>query len=77
VSVAKGVTASWAGVDSESNSNLDSKSDSNGGAKGGGVGVGRDGKVAWVCAVPAQGKVNLVLQREVVVPAKTDVVGLS
>ena len=50
VSVAPGVVAQWHGADEE------------------GVEVealGRDGKLNWVCAVPAQEKIGLVLQWEV------------
>ncbi|GLB45277.1 putative mucoidy inhibitor A [Lyophyllum shimeji] len=61
VRVAEGVLAQWEGADEE------------------GVDVdalGRDGKFYWVCAVPAQGKVNLLLSWEVTAPSRTHIVGL-
>ena len=39
--------------------------------------LGKDGKLNWVCAVPAQEKIGLVLQWEVTAPAKTPIVGLQ
>lgn len=38
---------------------------------------GRDGKINWLCAVPAQTKVNLVLKWEVTSPARQHVHGLD
>lgn len=38
--------------------------------------LGRDGKLNWVCAIPAQEKIGLVLQWEVTAPAKTAIAGL-
>ncbi|KAF5374158.1 hypothetical protein D9615_008861 [Tricholomella constricta] len=61
ITVTKGVTASWDGAEE-----LDTD----------GERVGKDGKINWVCSIPPQGNVNLVLQWEVVVPARADVVGL-
>ena len=62
VSVASGVVAQWHGADKA------------------GVEVealGKDGKLNWVCAVPAQEKIGLVLQWEVAAPAKTSILGLT
>ncbi|KAG5351762.1 hypothetical protein C0989_005017 [Termitomyces sp. Mn162] len=42
-----------------------------------GEGEGRDGKFCWIVELPGQGKANLVLRYEVVVPAGTNVVGLA
>ena len=39
--------------------------------------LGKDGKLNWVCAVPAQEKIGLVLQWEVTAPAKTPIIGLQ
>ena len=58
--VASGVNAQWHGADA-------------------GVEVealGKDGKLNWVCAVPAQEKIGLVLQWEVTGPVKTTIMGL-
>ncbi|KAF8633761.1 hypothetical protein AX15_001267 [Amanita polypyramis BW_CC] len=38
--------------------------------------VGRDGMLSWICDIAPQGKVNLLLQWEVVTPARTLVSGL-
>ncbi|KAF8066009.1 hypothetical protein FPV67DRAFT_1562583 [Lyophyllum atratum] len=38
--------------------------------------LGRDGKFNWVCAVPAQGKIILLLSWEVAAPLRTQIVGL-
>lgn len=38
--------------------------------------LGRDGKFYWMCTVPPQGKVNLLLSWEVSAPTRTDIVGL-
>ncbi|KAG6898902.1 hypothetical protein C0993_002979 [Termitomyces sp. T159_Od127] len=62
VTVAKGVSAIWENAD-ESEPHMEA--------------LGRNGKFDWVVALPAQGKVNLVLQYEVVSPAETTVVGLA
>ena len=62
--LAPGITAQWAGTD-----DLASEDDV--------AGLGGDGKVEWVCAVPAQGKVTLVLQWEVSAPLKTPIAGLE
>ncbi|EAU80890.1 mucoidy inhibitor A [Coprinopsis cinerea okayama7 len=63
VSVAKGVTAQWEGVDEVgSETDLDD--------------LGGDGKLAWNCTIPAQGKLNLTLQWEVSAPLKTPISGL-
>lgn len=59
--VASGVIAQWYGAD-EAGVEVEA--------------LGKDGKLNWVCAVPAQTKIGLVLQWEVTAPAKTTVVGL-
>jgi hypothetical protein len=38
--------------------------------------LGKDGKISWLCSIPAQAKVNLTLQWEVSAPANTTIVGL-
>jgi len=59
--VASGVIAQWYGAD-EAGVEVEA--------------LGKDGELNWVCAVPAQTKIGLVLQWEVTAPAKTTVVGL-
>ncbi|KAF8799602.1 hypothetical protein BYT27DRAFT_7149586 [Phlegmacium glaucopus] len=59
--VASGVIAQWHGAD-EAGVEVEA--------------LGKDGKLNWVCAVPAQEKIGLVLQWEVMAPAKTAIVGL-
>ncbi|KAL0570837.1 hypothetical protein V5O48_011120 [Marasmius crinis-equi] len=61
VKVANGIMAQWDGADEES---VD------------GDALGRDGKVNWLCEVPAGEKVNLNLQWEVSMPVKMRVSGL-
>ncbi|KAJ7100439.1 hypothetical protein C8R44DRAFT_716544 [Mycena epipterygia] len=62
LNVAKGVVAQWDGVD-EPDCQVES--------------LGLDRKLNWICAVPAQGKLNLSLEWEVTVsPASAQVVGL-
>ncbi|KAJ3505935.1 hypothetical protein NLJ89_g7153 [Agrocybe chaxingu] len=39
--------------------------------------LGKEGKLKWVCSVPAQQKINLLLQWEVSVPSDTTVLGLE
>ena len=36
--------------------------------------VGKDGKLSWICEVPSQGKMNVMLQWEVTAPAQAHVV---
>ena len=63
VNVAKGITAQWEGVDEvSSESEVED--------------LGGEGKFGWLCAIPAQGKINLALQWEVSAPFKTVVEGL-
>ena len=38
--------------------------------------LGKDGKLNWVCSIPNQGKVNLLLSWEVVAPARLTIEGL-
>ncbi|KAK1226625.1 hypothetical protein PQX77_010396 [Marasmius sp. AFHP31] len=61
VKVANGVVVQWDGADEES---VD------------GDALGSDGKINWLCEVPAGEKVNLSLQWEVSMPAKMRVSGL-
>ncbi|KAK1235324.1 hypothetical protein PQX77_001452, partial [Marasmius sp. AFHP31] len=61
VKVTEGVTAQWAGSDEP---NVDVKM------------LGKDGKVLWLCDVPAQGNVDLTLQWEVLTPPDAQVFGL-
>lgn len=61
VKVAQGVTAYWDGADEP---DVDTEA------------LGKDGKLNWALGVPAQEKVNLVLQWEVTTPLKANVVGL-
>ncbi|KAF8148209.1 hypothetical protein B0H34DRAFT_669000 [Crassisporium funariophilum] len=61
VKVTAGVVAQWNGAD-EADVDVDA--------------LGRDGKLNWVCAVPAQGKIGLTLQWEVTAPVRTNIVGL-
>ncbi|KAF5374163.1 hypothetical protein D9615_008847 [Tricholomella constricta] len=61
VQVSPGVVAQWEGAD-EPDVDLE--------------GLGRDGKLNWVCAVPPQGKVELFLSWEVTAPSETQIVGL-
>ncbi|KAG5351764.1 hypothetical protein C0989_005019 [Termitomyces sp. Mn162] len=42
-----------------------------------GEGEGRDGRFGWIVELPGQGKANVVLRYEVVVPAGTNFVGLA
>ena len=60
--VASGVVAQWHGAD-ETGVEVEA--------------LGKDGKLNWVCAVPAQEKIGLVLQWEVTAPVKTAIVGLQ
>jgi hypothetical protein len=62
VKVSDGVVAQWEGADEQG---FDMEN------------LGKDGKFNWVCSVPAQGKVNLLLAWEVSAPVRTTVVGLS
>lgn len=39
--------------------------------------LGKDGEVSWVCNIPAQGTLNLLLSWEVVYPHDSHVVGLD
>ncbi|PBK99485.1 hypothetical protein ARMGADRAFT_1008012 [Armillaria gallica] len=61
VQVSEGVVARWEGSD-ESGIDVDA--------------LGKDGKINWLCTVPPQGKLNLVMQWEVSTPARAHVTGL-
>lgn len=60
--VASGVLAHWHGADEEG-AEVDA--------------LGKDGKLNWVCAIPSQEKIGLVLQWEVTAPVKSTLVGLT
>ncbi|ESK90594.1 mucoidy inhibitor a [Moniliophthora roreri MCA 2997] len=61
IRVADGVMAQWDGADEVS---VDVEA------------LGKNGKINWLCSVPAGEKMNLTLQWEVSMPVKTQVVGL-
>jgi hypothetical protein len=61
VKVSEGVVAQWDGAD-DSSADMDA--------------LGKNGKINWLCDIPAGEKVNLTLQWEVSMPVKTQVVGL-
>ena len=61
VQVSEGVVARWEGSD-ESGIDVDA--------------LGKDGKINWLCTVPPQGKLSLVMQWEVSTPARAQVTGL-
>ena len=61
VTVSEGVVAQWDGAD-EPNCDMET--------------LGKDGKFNWVCSVPSQGKINLLLQWEVTSPVHAHIVGL-
>ncbi|KAK0488983.1 hypothetical protein IW261DRAFT_1442573 [Armillaria novae-zelandiae] len=61
VQVSEGVVARWEGSD-ESGIDVDA--------------LGKDGKINWLCTVPPQGKLSLVMQWEVSSPARAHVTGL-
>ncbi|KAH6907626.1 hypothetical protein BKA70DRAFT_1189603 [Coprinopsis sp. MPI-PUGE-AT-0042] len=63
VNVSKGITAQWEGVEEvSSESEVED--------------LGGEGKLGWLCSIPAQGKVNLTLQWEVSAPFRTAITGL-
>ncbi|KAK7043126.1 hypothetical protein VNI00_008480 [Paramarasmius palmivorus] len=61
VKVSDGVVAQWDGAD-DSSVDVDA--------------LGKNGKIDWLCDIPAGEKINLTLQWEVAMPVKTQVVGL-
>lgn len=61
VQVSEGVVARWEGSD-ESGIDVDA--------------LGKDGKINWLCTVPPQGKLSLVMQWEVSTPARAHITGL-
>lgn len=61
VQVSEDVVARWEGSD-ESGIDVDA--------------LGKDGKINWLCTIPPQGKINLVMQWEVSTPARAHVTGL-
>ena len=61
VQVSEGIIAQWNGSD-----------DPNGDFSA----LGRNGRIDWICAIPAFGTVNLLLQWEVTTTKKTEIYGL-
>ncbi|KAG7089263.1 hypothetical protein E1B28_010961 [Marasmius oreades] len=61
VKVSEGVVAQWAGSDEP---DADVRN------------LGKDGKISWLCDLPAQGTIELVLQWEVLTPPDAQIVGL-
>ena len=61
VRISEGIYAQWNGSD-----------DPNGDFSA----LGRNGKIDWLCAIPASGTVNLLLQWEVTTTQKTAIYGL-
>ncbi|KAG7444922.1 uncharacterized protein BT62DRAFT_987547 [Guyanagaster necrorhizus] len=61
VQVSEGVVAQWEGSD-ESGIDVDA--------------LGKDGKINWLCTIPPQGKLNVVMQWEVSTPTSAYVTGL-
>ena len=59
--VGEGVVAQWEGAD-EPGFDLEA--------------LGKDGKLNWVCSIPSQGKINLLLSWEVVAPARLAIEGV-
>ncbi|KAF9448781.1 hypothetical protein P691DRAFT_775153 [Macrolepiota fuliginosa MF-IS2] len=59
--VSPGVFAQWSGAD-EPDINVEL--------------LGRDGKFDWICSVPPQGKIDLLLQYEVISPSRAEITGL-
>ncbi|PPQ75228.1 hypothetical protein CVT24_007655 [Panaeolus cyanescens] len=64
VKVAQGVVAQWDGADEVENGDVPIDA------------VGKEGKVAWICSIPAGSKLGLVLHWEVTTPVRTEVTGL-
>ncbi|KAJ3575514.1 hypothetical protein NP233_g1060 [Leucocoprinus birnbaumii] len=59
--ISSGVFAQWSGAD-EPDVNVEL--------------LGKDGKFDWICYIPAQGKVDLLLQYEVAAPPRTQITGI-
>lgn len=64
VKVAQGVVAQWDGAEEVENGDVPVDS------------VGKEGKVAWICSIPAGSKLGLMLHWEVTTPVRTEVTGL-
>ncbi|PPR01511.1 hypothetical protein CVT24_001881 [Panaeolus cyanescens] len=64
VKVSKGVVAQWDGADEVESGDVPINS------------IGKEGKLAWMCSIPASSKLGLLLRWEVTTPVKADVVGL-
>lgn len=62
LTVAEGIVAQWNGAEDPSTEVS---------------ALGKDRKLNWVCAVPAQGKINLALGWDVVAPASLSINGLK
>lgn len=70
IKVSSGVVANWDGADEISLGSVQGQNDVDIES------LGRDGRFCWICSVPYQGKVNLILQWEVSAPLRTDILGL-
>ncbi|KAF9559709.1 hypothetical protein CPC08DRAFT_708583 [Agrocybe pediades] len=64
LTVSGGVSAMWDGADEVGQTDTDVES------------LGKEGRIAWICSVPPQGKVGVTLQWEVTAPVNMDVYGL-
>jgi hypothetical protein len=73
VKVTPGVVARWDRPGSEAASGTDEESDSDPVDL---TALGKDGKINWLCSVPAQAKANLTLQWEVNAPVNTNIAGI-
>ena len=73
VKVTSGVVARWDRPGSEAASGTDEESDSDPVDL---TTLGKDGKINWLCSVPAQAKANLTLQWEVSAPVSTNIAGI-
>ncbi|KAF8187704.1 hypothetical protein BJ912DRAFT_926564 [Pholiota molesta] len=62
--VSPGIVAAWTGADDETGQDSDFDA------------LGKDGKFSWVCTVPPQSKVGLLLQYEVSAPLRTKIAGI-
>ncbi|KAJ2918730.1 hypothetical protein MD484_g1671, partial [Candolleomyces efflorescens] len=73
VQVSSGVVAQWDRPGSDPSSTTEEGFDSESVDL---TALGKDGKISWLCSVPAQTKTNLTLQWEVNAPANTNITGI-